>query len=124
MAKNPKWSKEEDEILINLYNNGNEEYILSLLPRRNWQGIKIRANRLGIFRLNYFTNDEIDFIKNNYLNMSTIEMSKKINRSHEVIGNKMRELGIIVQEFWTKNDLEILKENFGIYDIDYISNNI
>jgi hypothetical protein len=124
MAKNPKWTKEEDNFLISFYKTEEKDYIMKNLPIRNWYGITIRANKLGLHRMNYFTTEEIDFIKNNRQSMDSIEIGLYLNRSSDVIKNKSIELGLCVQENWTEEERNILINNFGIYDIEYISKNL
>lgn len=124
MAKNPNWSKEEDEFLISNYKNGDKNYILSVLSRRNWTGITVRANKLMVYRLNYFTESEVCFLKNNWDTMSSKQIAEHIGRSVGVVKNKLINVGIIRQEQWSEEDCEILKEYFGKYDIEYIATNI
>jgi len=119
---NKIWEKEEDDILIKHYNSGSKEFILSLLPNREWESIRIRANRINLKRLNYFTNNELDFIKNNWEIMTIVEMGSLLNRSPKNIGEKAKKMNLsIKQEKWSEDDDFILKNNFGIYSVDYIS---
>ena len=111
MAKNPNWTKEEDEIIKNIYENESRDKILRELPRRNWVGIQARASKIGVRRLNYFSNNEIDFIKKNYENMKNKEIGKKLNRSSGSILSKAMELGLTKKEKWTKFEDEFLKDN-------------
>jgi hypothetical protein len=124
MAKNPNWTKEELKILYDFYETGTVKELENLLPNRNFQGIRIKANRLDLHRLNYFKEEEIEFIKDNYQNMSSREIAKILNRHFGNIEQKAREMGFIKQEFWTQDDSNILKDSFGKYDVEYISNNI
>jgi hypothetical protein len=121
LAKNPKWSEEENKILFLEYEKGNKEDILSKLSGRNWQGITIHSARIGLYRMNYFTEDDISFIKENYDKLSSREIGLKIGRFGGTVGDKIRELGIIRQENWSEEESDILKENFGKCSVDYIS---
>lgn len=48
------WKKEEIEILKKYYSNKSNEYLLSLLPNRNWNSIIQQAFRIGIKRKKRF----------------------------------------------------------------------
>lgn len=45
-----KWSKEEEEILKKYYLKLPKEKLCNLLPKRNWEAIKLKALKLGIAR--------------------------------------------------------------------------
>lgn len=124
MAKSPNWTQKDKDLLISVYQKENKEYILSLFPNRNWNGIKLKATRMGVYRLNYFTEYEIQFIKDNYVNMTLLDLSAHIGRNPDCVENKMIELGIVRQEKWSKEDADILISYFGMYDVAYISEHI
>lgn len=45
------WYKHDEQILINLYENGKQEEILNkLMIKRNWEAVKVKANNMGLFR--------------------------------------------------------------------------
>lgn len=49
-----KWTKEEDEIIKEHYENSDQELILSLLPYRTWNSIQLRGKRThGLCRLKF-----------------------------------------------------------------------
>lgn len=119
-----RWSKEDEDLLKEIYPIMSKDEILSKFPERNWQAIQIRANRLNVTRLNYFSQEEIDFIFENYDKLTYEEIAKEINRSLGTVSNKIRELGLIRQEFWNKEDEDILIKSFNQYSVEYISENI
>lgn len=123
MAKNPKWTNEEKLILKENFSKSEKEKILKLLPNREWNSILIMGNRLGFKRMNIFTKEEIDFIKNN-TELSTSQIGRVLNRSKYVVSNKRRELGIITQEKWNNKEISLLKKNHGKFSVDYIAMNI
>lgn len=123
MSKNPNWTNEELKILYDFYEDKDREFIEKLLPNRNWQGIQIKAARLKLYRLNYFTEDDLKFIKENYMTMSSPKIGKILNRHRGNIESKAREMGFIKQEKWGEKDVEILKDNFGKFTVKEISKN-
>ena len=124
MSKYPNWNKDEIEILHQHYNNKERSFIENLLPNRSWQSIQIKSSKLGITRLNYFTKEEIIFIKDNYENMSFTKIGKILNRNSGNIQQKVKEMGFVKQEKWSIKDIELLKNNFGKFTVDEISKNI
>lgn len=124
MAKNPKWTLEEDKILIKVYEKENKDYILSLLPNRNWCGIQSRASSFKLERMNYFSDEEIKFIKKNYSTMNSGEIGEKLGRDSKVVKNKARELGLRKQPRWTKEEESFLLFNFNILSLEEISKKI
>jgi len=67
--KNPNWSSKEDDIIKTFYTqpNGSAE-IQKLLPYRNYNGIKARANLLGITRRIDYVQDDSFFTIPNEIN--------------------------------------------------------
>ena len=53
---NFKWSKEEDEVIINEYPKNGYEYVLSKLTNRSKKSIQQRAHKLGVSYLTYNEN--------------------------------------------------------------------
>ncbi|MFP4117212.1 MAG: hypothetical protein ACLFQ8_03635 [Candidatus Aenigmatarchaeota archaeon] len=45
-----KWTDEEEEILKENYLKAGKEKMLELLPKRNWEAIKLKAMKLGVAR--------------------------------------------------------------------------
>jgi len=124
MAKNPKWATEEDNFLVANYSKAPKDHILSGLKGRTWTAICGRASAIGVYRLNYFTESEILFIKNNCTSMTSKEIAESIGRSRDVVANKMLNLGIVRQENWSIQDSNKLRDYFGLYDVEYIAKNI
>lgn len=85
---------------------------MKLLQNRTWTAIYNRANSLGLSRLNYFNDDETDFIINNYDSMTREDIGKILNRSQKVIQNKIIELGLSKDESWNKADDKFIMDNF------------
>lgn len=107
------WSTEEDKILKNNYKTREKDFILNLLPKRNWVAIQIRAKRLGVTRLNYYTKNDINFIKKNYVKMKSAKLSEYLGRSIRAIEKKARELGLNKQEKWNSKDVEFIRKNIS-----------
>lgn len=92
------WSKEEEQILKDNYSIISIEEILKLLPNRSKNAIIAKAIKLKLksnLILNQeYTSNEIDFIKNNYSNLTDKEIAKTLHRSHRSIANKRYEMNL------------------------------
>ena len=67
MAKEPKWSEQEDVILKLHYLGNNKIELLKLLPGRPWSGITQRAaKKLGLQKHLLWSDKELQLLKNNY----------------------------------------------------------
>ena len=121
MSKFDNWTDEEINILNIYYEKESRINIENMLKNRAWQAIQIKANRLGLHRMNYFTDEELSFISNNYSEMTNLEIGKILGRSSATITNKARELNLIKKEKWTNKETTLLKKVFGTMSIDEIS---
>lgn len=121
MAKNPKWTNEDLNLLKENYNSKTREDLEKMFPGRNFQAIQIKANRLGVHRLNYFTEKDIEFIRNNYENMTTVEMGKILGRNKTNVQQKAKEMGFFKQENWSDEENQRLIKNFEGNSVDELS---
>lgn len=92
----PFWSEKEDKILIENYDKMPVNMILPLLPNRTREAIIDRAKLFNIqsYSLNPFTNSDYEFIKNNYLQMSDVELGEALDRTKQAIKTKRNMLGL------------------------------
>lgn len=92
----PFWSEREDKILIENYDKMPVNMILPLLPNRTREAIIDRAKLFNIqsYSLNPFTNSDYEFIKNNYLQMSDVELGEALDRTKQAIKTKRNMLGL------------------------------
>lgn len=92
------WTDEEIKILVNNYHIKPMEEILEMLPNRTPSGILGQARRQGLksyFYINReYTNEDIEYIKNNYENKSYEEMSRHLGRTVTAIKIRMNILGL------------------------------
>jgi very-short-patch-repair endonuclease len=79
--RSDSWSFEEDAILRNIYADNSKKFILSKIPKRSWQSIRIRARFLNLTRCSAIIKQEM------------IEGGKTATRD----------------DFWSKNENDILK---------------
>lgn len=61
-----------------------------------------------------YTQDEIDYLKENYSTLTTRDLSIKLNKTESSIRHKVRSLGLIKQPHkpWTDEEIQYLKDNY------------
>lgn len=93
----PFWSKEENEILIKNYSTEDFQIVCSLLPNRTEEAIKNHARVLGVKSKQYlnekYSDEQIEFIKNNCLKMNDTQIAKILNKSPAGIMAQRNKLG-------------------------------
>ena len=75
------------------------------------------ANRL-------WTEEEINFLKENWSTKTHKEIAKELNRSISSIANKTRKLRLVDNSSkWTDEEVEFLKENY-FKDVDFLADKL
>lgn len=61
-----------------------------------------------------YTQEELEYIKENYCNMTLKEIANKLNKSEGSICNAARKMGIIKQphKVWSEEEIQYLKDNY------------
>lgn len=97
-AKSRLWSKEEEKILLDNYAHVPLNEIIVLLPNRTLPSILGKARKLNLLNYFYINNiynaDEIQFLKDNYLNMTNYEIAQKLNRTESGVEQKLYHLSL------------------------------
>lgn len=67
-----------------------------------------------MIKIRNYTQEELEYIKENYGNMTAQELAAKLNKSIGSINNATRKMGLIKQfhKPWTFNEIEYLKNNY------------
>ena len=67
-----------------------------------------------MIKIKNYTNEELEYIKNNYDVMTIQQLSEKLNKTYNSISNAVRKLGIKKQihKQWTEEENNFLKENY------------
>ena len=91
-----KWIKTEDDYLIANYPNKTKGELINYLDR-TWLSIQSRASKLGIKRINIeingrkadiWTDEQINYLKNNYKDENKNFIISYLNRTWSSIQNK------------------------------------
>lgn len=113
LAKSRLWTKEEEQLVLDNYENTPMSEMLKLLPNRTASSILGKArqfNLKGNFYINHvYSLDEINFLKDNYLNMTNKELANHLGRNENAIGQKLHNLSLF-------RPVEIKKD--GYYDLE------
>jgi hypothetical protein len=109
-----RWTKEEDEIILDYANKGFTYKEISPIVNRTVPAINIRLRHLGFTKITDWSKEEIELLRI-YTNkgLSYIEISQKINRTLSAIERQCHIHKIYVIPQWTNEEDKIL--------IDYIN---
>lgn len=98
-SKSRLWSNEEEKIVYDNYDKIPLSEVMKKLPNRTLPSIMHKAREfglLGYFYINYTYNDnEIEFLRQNYLTMNDVELGKILKRSPNGIHQKLYNLSLI-----------------------------
>ena len=96
--RNPPWSWEEIAMLKKLYPKGEREELLKKLHGRTWEGIKVRASKLGLgFPKTKYTFSKEE-LKKLYLHMNVREVSKRLKISKNTFYYLLKRNGILTKK--------------------------
>ena len=67
-----------------------------------------------IMKIRNYTQEELDYIEENYINMTVKELAIKLNKSKGSISNTVRKMGLTKQPHkpWTDDEIQYLKNNY------------
>lgn len=112
-----KWNKKEDDLLVSLAKDGKGKKEIAKILNRKLNAVSIRASflKVKIYSSRNWSEQEILQLKNLVLQgLGNTEIGKIINRDHKSICSKKKDLQILPDRFWSKEEIEIL-ENFYIH---------
>ncbi len=92
------WSDEEEKIILENYETKPFSDVMKLLPNRSEFAIKGKARKFGLlgffYRTKLYSQEDIKFLQENYLNMTNEELANKINKEPYGVEQKLRILGL------------------------------
>jgi hypothetical protein len=101
-ANRSKWTDSEIEILKNNYSNIPVVDLLMLLPNRTYNAIILKANKLSLTsyvkQQQLYSNEDVEFIKSNWQNLSDSEMALALNRTRRAIKAVRNNIGLFRQD--------------------------
>ena len=73
---------------------------------------------------NFWTVQDIEFLKNNYLILKIEDLKKSLNRTKKSIQCKASMINLTTNYFWTDDEIEYLKKNYPDGDPDLLKLNL
>lgn len=125
-----EYSSEEIEIIIKYYGKMPNKELIKLLPNRSIHGIIQTASKLGLKGYkNYWSKDDIEIVKKNYLTKTTQEIYEMIDCRHSIDSIDTyagRELGLKREtvKLWSPEEISYLKINYSVLPIDVIETHL
>lgn len=110
-----RWTKEEDNLLMKNFSICSKKEIKLLFPNRTGEAIKLRAKFLKLKRKagSNWSKTELETLKElSNKGFSNNEISINLGRSKISIKNKKRIIFGKSNNFWTADEINILKENY------------
>lgn len=101
LGKSKKWSPEEENILKQNYPTKSMSEVLELLNQKSFTSILSKAHSMGLTSKFYndriYTDNEILFLKENYMLMNDLELAERLNNKHSenAIHQKLYNLGCV-----------------------------
>lgn len=96
-SKDISWTNDEEQILIKYYSVKSVDEVCDMLPNRTREVIIAHAKVLGVKSYDYiqmiWSDEEINFLKNNWESMSDKRLSTIINKNEKAILDKRLKLG-------------------------------
>lgn len=88
------WTQEEIDFLKENYMNYTHAELGKLMNRPE-QGVRIKAQDLGLFKKEPdWTEEDVQYLKENYMNLQTREIAEKLGRTMTAINIKAKKLGL------------------------------
>ena len=99
LTESREWSDEEMDVLLRHYEYMTGPEIQKLIPRKSVNAIYIKAASLGLksgyVHEFYYTQDEIDFIINNWTTMSDEQIAECLGKTTHGIADQRHKLGLV-----------------------------
>lgn len=116
------FTTEEDDLIRHVYDTYKcseigealEKMVKEKMPYRTVLSVRNRASRLGLKIREFWSDDEINFLKENYYIMSCDIIAEKLGRTYEAVYNMVRKLKLIgaPRSKYTEKDAEYVINNY------------
>jgi hypothetical protein len=106
------WKTEEVEFLTKHYNVDMLPSEIAKSLNRSVSSVKSKAFAIGLADNVEWTQDQIDYLIDNYCYKTNEEIGKKIGRSGQAVSYKAFELSLSINENWSDNESNIVKTNY------------
>jgi hypothetical protein len=113
-----QWTKKRVLFLIENYSSGTWKFLFDGLKTNDKMRILGKASELGLRRsgeYSEYTQEEIDFIENNYFTMSLEKIAILLKRTLSGVYTKANKLGLKTRDGWSNEELSLLKKVYPNY---------
>lgn len=96
MNKNKLWTKEDESLLTELYSEGIPTKLIAQQLQRTQKAVINKAYVMGLSKSSLYTQDEVEYIKENYNKMNIRQLAENIGRGKnwQNVSRKAKELGL------------------------------
>src|ERR1035437_209664 len=112
------WTKEKEDLLRKYYFDTGWNELLHIFGVKNKQILISKAFLLGIKRENIgeYSEEELDFIKNNYNSIPYIEIANRLGRNLSAIYVKINRMGLEKNDpKWTDTEIDLFSKGYSNY---------
>lgn len=103
----------------NYYINGDWESIKKKYPSLTKSSVHSLMSKHNIHPKSYYWNeDDVKYLREHYGKDDVENIAVFLNRSVSSVRTKMQKLGIVTREYWSDEELEILKKYYPIKTVD------
>lgn len=125
IGKQFQWNDEKIKILKEYYPYADWNVLFKKLGTTKKQPIIDKASELKIKRYTCnWTDEQKQFLVDNYGSMNIDELSKCLNKDVGSIYTMAYRMNLSVNNKWTDEEIKLLKEVYPIHSNDYLSNNV
>lgn len=110
--KQTLWEEFEIDFLKEHYNNDMLPSEIANILKRSVSSIKSKAFAIGLADNVEWTQEQINYLIDNYCYKTNEEIGKKIGRSGKAVSYKAFELSLSINENWSDDELNIIKTNY------------
>ena len=111
-------SDEEVSQIIVLYRERDWSGIFNLYPNLTKQKVHILMSRAGVRSSVFWGSEDVEYLKANYGKVDINDIAKHLNRSYVAVTTKANKMGLATREYWSDNELKILRENYPYKTVD------
>ena len=106
------WADNEIEFLKKHYNVDMTPVEIAKTLNRSSSSVKSKAFAIGLADNVEWTQEQIDYLIDNYCYKTNEEIGKKIGRSGQAVSYKAFELSLSINEDWSDDEINIIKTNY------------
>lgn len=110
--KQTLWKDDEVEFLKSHYNVDMTPLDIAKELKRSVSSVKSKAFAVGLADNAEWTQEQIDYLIDNYCYKTNDEIGKKIGRSGQAVSYKAFELSLSINENWSDDEINIIKTNY------------